>query len=158
MQQLEQKLDKVTFVRVDSDIVSNLVQKDETIESVLSEKETEKVLAIFKEKIADEANRFEIKALSPDEPPVLITKPEFMRRMSEMQRLQGMDMGMMPASYNVIINSNHVLVAEKLNKMRNDDKKTEFAHYLYQLALLNQGMLKGEGLAKFVNKSIEFLK
>jgi len=158
MQQLEQKLDKVTFVRVDSDIVSNLVQKDETMESVLSEKENEKVLNIFKEKIAAEANRFEMKALSPDEPPVIITKPEFMRRMAEMQRLQGMDMSIMPESYNVIINSNHTLVAEKLNKMRNDEKKSEFAHYLYQLALLNQGMLKGEGLSKFVARSIEFLK
>ena len=158
MQQLEQKLDKVTFVRVDSDIVSNLVQKDETIESVLSEKETEKILNIFKDKITAESNRFEMKALSPDEPPVVITKPEFMRRMAEMQRLQGMDMSIMPDAYNVIINSNHVLIAEKLNKMRNDDKKNEFAHYLYQLALLNQGMLKGEGLSKFVASSIEFLK
>jgi len=99
-----------------------------------------------------------MKALSPDEPPVIITKPEFMRRMAEMQRLQGMDMSIMPESYNVIINSNHTLVAEKLNKMRNDEKKSEFAHYLYQLALLNQGMLKGEGLSKFVARSIEFLK
>ena len=158
MQQLEQKLDKVTFVRVDSDIISNLVQKDETIESVLSEKETEKVLNIFKEKVAVDANKFEMKALSPDEPPVVITKPEFMRRMTEMQRMQGMDSNMMPEMYNVIINSNHVLISDKLNKMRNEEKKSDFAQYLYQLALLNQGMLKGEGLSSFVEKSIEFLK
>jgi len=65
---------------------------------------------------------------------------------------------MMPEMYNVIINSNHVLISDKLNKMRNEEKKSDFAQYLYQLALLNQGMLKGEGLSKFVEKSIEFLK
>ncbi len=158
MQHIEYKLNDYTFVRVDSDTVDNLVQKDETKESVLSEKEQEKVLGLFKDSIATPAANVEIKALSPEDQPVIITKPEFMRRMKEMQALQGMNMSAMPDSYNVVVNSNHPLVAEKLLKMRSEDKKSEFTSHLYNLALLNQGMLKGADLTKFINKSLDFLK
>lgn len=158
MQHLEHKLSDVTFVRVDSDIVDNLVQKDEQKESVLSEKEQEKVLSLFKTNINNTSANIEVKPLSPDDQPVVITKPEFMRRMAEMQALQGMQMGSFPEHYNVVINGNHPLVAEKLLKMRSDDKKAEFTQHLYNLALLNQGMLKGNDLTTFVKKSLEFLK
>ena len=75
-----------------------------------------------------------------------------------MQALQGMQMGDFPESYNVVVNSNHPLIADKLLKMRSPEKKEEFTQYLYNLALLNQGMLKGSKLTEFVNKSINFLK
>ena len=158
MQQLEHKLENTTFVRVDSDITSNLVQKDEEAESVLDEKTVEKVKGIFSTKLGDKSNFMEVKAMSPEDQPVLITKPEFMRRMKEMQALQGMDMSMLPESYNIVVNSNHPLVADKLLKMRGQDKKEDFAYYLVQLAMLNQGMLKGEELTAFINRSLEFVK
>jgi len=158
IQQLEHKLDKTTFVRVDSDIVSNLVQKDEEAESVLDEKTIEKVKGIFSTKLGDKSNFMEIKAMSPEDQPVLITKPEFMRRMKEMQALQGMDMSMMPESYNIVVNSNHPLIGDKLMKMKSKAKKEDFAYYLVQLAMLNQGMLKGEELTTFINRSLEFIK
>ena len=63
-----------------------------------------------------------------------------------------------PDSYNVVVNTNHPLIAEKLIKMRSEEKKEEFVQHLYNLALLNQGMLKGADLTAFINKSIDFLK
>ena len=144
---------------MDSDTIDNLVQKDEKAESVLSKKEQEKVKTIFTESLGDmKGGSIELKPLSPNDHPVLITKPEFMRRMMEMQQLQGMGAGSMPDMHNVVINTNHPLVAEKLLKMKSGDKKTAFASYLHKLALLNQNMLSGEALSDFVKKSIEFMK
>lgn len=158
MQHLEQS-EGVTFVRVDSDTVDKLVQKDETKESVLNEKEQEKVKTIFTEALGEsKSSHLELRPLSPEDHPVMITKPEFMRRMKEMQMMQGMDMGAMPESYNVVINTNHPLVTDKLIKLKSADKKERFAKYLTNLALLNQNMLTGEELSKFIEQSIEFLK
>ena len=85
MQQLEYKLGDVTFVRVDSDTTDNLVQKDEERESVLSEKEQDKVKEIFTSSLGDlKGGQIELKPLSPNDHPVIITKPEFMRRMKDM--------------------------------------------------------------------------
>lgn len=158
MQHLEQKLGDVTFVRVDSDIVDNLVQKDEVKESVLSEKEQEKVKELFVSEVGDKGGSVETKAMSPEDLPVIITRPEFMRRMMEMQKMQGMDMAGMPDHYNIIVNTNHSLIAEKLVNMKKAEKKTAFVKHLYNLALLNQGMLKGAELTSFINNSINFLK
>lgn len=158
LQHLEHKLDNVTFVRVDSDTVDNLVQKDETIESVLSEKEQEKVKTLFEEAVGEAKSNVQLKALPPNNHPVLITKPEFMRRMKEMQALQGMASDMMPEYYNIVVNSNHPLIAEKLVNMRSAEKKEKFANYLLNLAKLNQNMLKGDDLHEFIEESIEFLK
>jgi molecular chaperone HtpG len=158
MQHMESKLGDVTFVRVDSDTADNLVQKDEVTESVLNEKEQEKVKVLFESKVATPGASITLKALSPDDLPVQITRPEFMRRMKEMQSMQGMGMEGFPDSYNVVVNTNHPLVAEKLLKMRSEDKKEDFVTHLYDLARLNQGMLQGAELSAFVNKSLDFLK
>ncbi len=158
MQHLEQKFGDVTFVRVDSDTVDNLVQKDQVSESVLSEKEEEKVKNLFESSVKSKGAQVQLKALSPNDQPVMITKPEFMRRMKEMQMMQGMAGADFPETYNVVINTNHPLVAEKLLKMRSEEKKEEFTSHLVNLALLNQGMLRGAELTTFINKSIEFLE
>ena len=115
--------------------------------------------ALFESKVTTPGAAITMKALSPDDLPVQITRPEFMRRMKEMQSLQGgMGMEGFPDSYNVVVNTNHPLVAEKLLKMRSEDKKEDFVIHLYDLARLNQGMLQGAELSTFVNKSLEFLK
>ncbi len=158
IQQLEQKLGDVTFVRVDSDTADNLVQKDEKTESVLSEKAQEKVKAMFTTVVGEKGANIEMKALSPEDMPCMITRPEFMRRMKEMQSMQGMSMAGMPDMYNLVVNTNHPLVAEKLVKMKSEEKKTDFVQHLYNLALLNQGMLKGADLTKFINNSVSLLK
>jgi molecular chaperone HtpG len=157
LQQLEYKLGDVTFVRVDSDTIDNLIQKDEEKESVLSEKDQEKVKELFTKEITDVGANVELKPLSPDDHPVTITRPEFMRRMKEMQMLQGQQMEGLPDSYNVVINSNHPLITEKLLRMRSEEKKENFVRYLYNLARLNQNMLKGADLTAFVQKSVDLL-
>ncbi len=157
MQHIEHKGGDMTFVRVDSDTVDNLVQKDVKNESVLSEDEQKNVEELFKGQISNTMAQVEVKALSPNALPVMITKSEFMRRMKEMQQLQGMG-NAFPDSFNVVVNSNHPLVAEKLLKLENEDEKGKLAQHLYQLALLNQNMLKGTDLTNFIKKSIDFLK
>lgn len=159
MQHIEYKGSEVTFVRVDSDTPDNLVQKDETKESVLSQADQDKVKDIFTNNVKNLGmGQIELKPLSPTDHPVTITKPEFMRRMKEMQAMQGMDMGMFPDSHNVVINTNHPLIADKLVKMKSEEKKADFANYLHDLALLNQNMLKGEELSAFIARSLEFVK
>jgi len=159
MQHVEYKGNEVTFVRVDSETPDNLVQKEESKESVLSQAEQDKVKDIFTKSVKNLGmGHIELKAMSPTDHPVTITKPEFMRRMKEMQAMQGMDMNMFPDSHNVVINSNHPLIADKLVKMKSEEKKADFACYLHDLALLNQNMLKGEELAAFINRSLEFVK
>jgi len=159
MQHMEQKKDKITFVRVDSDTADKLVQKDEEKASVLSEKEEEKVKTLFTEALGEmKGGNIEMRPLSPDDHPVMITKPEFMRRMKEMQMMQGMQMGDMPEMHNIVVNSNHPLVTDKLLSKMANDKKERFAKYLYNLARLNQNMLKGEEMSDFIKTSLEFLK
>ncbi|MEO0724249.1 MAG: molecular chaperone HtpG, partial [Bacteroidota bacterium] len=155
LQTLEQKEDKLTFVRIDSDTVDNLVQTDEEKESVLSEDQTEKVKTLFGG-VAGEGKTIEVKALSPEDQPVQIVRPEFMRRMKEMQAMQGMDLGALPDDYKVIINGNHPLISGKLLRKKAKGQQ-EVADYLYKLALLNQNMLKGSDLTAFVTKSIDFI-
>ncbi|MEQ8706045.1 MAG: molecular chaperone HtpG [Phaeodactylibacter sp.] len=158
MQHLEQKLGDITFVRVDSDTVDNLVQKDEKTESVLSEEEQNTVKGVFEKIVTGPGNTVVAKALSPEDHPVTITRPEFMRRMKEMQNLQGMSFGDFPDSVNVVVNTNHPLVAQQLLKETDEGKQQEVADYLYKLAMLNQQMLKGADLTAFINKSLNFLK
>ncbi|MEO5906035.1 MAG: molecular chaperone HtpG, partial [Saprospiraceae bacterium] len=157
IQQLEYKRDKMTFVRVDSDTPDQLIQKEEKNESVLSEKDQEKVKELFTAMVPGKEHQILIRPLSPSSHPVMITRPEFMRRMQEMQMMQGMGAMKDEDHYQVIINANHPLIADKLVNMRSQEKKEKFAAYLLRLAKLNQGMLKGEEMSSFINDSIEFL-
>ncbi|MCB0584145.1 MAG: molecular chaperone HtpG [Phaeodactylibacter sp.] len=158
MQQLEYKMQDITFVRVDSDTVDNLVQKDEKKESVLNEKQQNEVKEVFEKAVTEEGGAVVLKALSPESQPVTITRPEFLRRMKEMQALQGNQFGEFPDSFNVVVNSNHPLIAGKLLRKRSEEGKAELAEYLYKLALLDQGMLRGSNLTAFIRKSLDFLK
>ncbi len=159
MQHLEYKLGNVTFVRVDSDTIDNLVQQDEEKASVLSEKEQELVKNSFEELVKDKTgNTVMLKALSPDDEPVQITRPEFIRRMKEMQALGGGGFGDFGDMYNVVVNTNHPLIVEKLLKLPEGEERQSLGRHLLSLALLNQGLLKGSDLTNFVKKSLEFLK
>ncbi|HRI62277.1 MAG TPA: molecular chaperone HtpG [Saprospiraceae bacterium] len=153
MQHLEYRSELgLVFVRVDSDTTDNLVQKDEKRESVLSEKEQEDVKKCFEAVVKNQPGAsVTLAPLSPDDQPVLITKPEFMRRMKEMQSMHGMGaFGDFPDSYNVVVNTNHPLVAQKLLKISDEAEQNGLSQYLVNLALLQQGMLRGEALTGFV--------
>jgi molecular chaperone HtpG len=154
MQQLESKEDKLTFVRIDSETVDNLVQTDETKESVLNEEQQNKVKELFTG-LVDQNAQVELKPLAPDDQPVQIVRPEFMRRMKEMQAMQGMSPDMFPDMFTVVVNSNHPLISEKL---LDGEEAAATAGYLYELALLSQHMLTGEKLTQFMNRSLEMLK
>jgi len=155
MQHLETKIEKTHFTRVDSETLDKLIEKEEKIESVLSQAEQDKVKGLFESFVTGTMNRVEVKALSPSDAPVHITKPEFIRRMKEMQMMQGMGMDMFPDSYQVIVNSNHPLIAEKILHATDEATQKEIATHLYRLALLNQNMLSGADLTDFVKKSLE---
>ncbi|MDQ3140872.1 MAG: molecular chaperone HtpG [Bacteroidota bacterium] len=157
IQHLEYKAD-MTFKRVDSDTLDKLIEKDESFESVLSEEEQKTIGDIFKSIHLNKSSATELKALSPNDPPIQFIRSEFMRRMSEMQymmhAMKGEDNGLFKDNYTVIINSNHPVVAQKLIRLEGDDERKELATNLLELAMIDQQMLKGEELHQFVKKSL----
>ncbi len=156
MQHLEYKDDKISFKRIDADTPDRLIEKDEERQSVLSKKEEKTLQEIFEQVAKTKENlTVQLKALSPEEPPVLITRPEFMRRMSEMQALQGGGLNGMPEFMNLIVNSNHPLIGKLLKKRK--EGRMEMASYLMKLALLSQQQLKGQELSDFMKETINML-
>jgi molecular chaperone HtpG len=150
---LESKLEKTTFKRVDSDSIDKLIDKGLNLESVLSDDEKKKVEELFKEVAGN--NTIQIESLSPDETPVSIVQPEFMRRWKDMQRISGQgDMfGMMPMGNNVVVNANHTLISKVL-KTEDTTAQKALTKQLYDLGLLAQGMLTGAELTKFVERTV----
>ena len=149
---LEHKLEKTQVRRVDSEIADKLIDKDNKLESVLTEKETTKIKELFEEVINDKSKTVSIEALSPTEHPVTVTLPEFSRRMKEMQMSGGMSfMGDMPLSYNVTINANHTLIQRILKAKA--ENKNKLSKQAYDLALLAQNLLTGKELSNFVERS-----
>lgn len=157
--QLEQKLEKTAFKRVDADTIAKLIEKDEATESVLSDDDKTKLQELFKQAISNEYMHVQVEALSPQDAPVIITLPEFMRRMKDMQRAGGgggMAMfGSLPDSYTVSVNANHP-VAQRVLKT-DEAAGQQLARQAFDLALLAQNMLKGEALTAFVKRSADLL-
>ena len=157
IQKLETKLDKVSFVRVDSDSIDNLIKKDEKMESILSEGDQKKLKKSIEKLLPGEGFTVSFDAL-PFSPPILITQSEFMRRMKEMSMTGGgpmMGMGNMPDSYNLIVNSNHKLI-NKINGMKGKPKNS-LIKQIIDLGLLANNLLKGEGLTNYINNSFKNL-
>ena len=156
MQQLEMKNSDSVFKRVDADTLDKLIEKDDSMESVLSEKEQEKLKKAFEEAIEDNKVTVELKALSPEDMPVMITQSEWLRRMKEMQQLGGgmPFMGDMPGGLNLVVNTNHPVAGKLLKAKKNQG---EYIAQLYDLALLGQGMLKGKKLTNFIQRSVKDL-
>jgi molecular chaperone HtpG len=153
---LEQKLENVSFVRVDSDTIDNLIKKDIEIPSKLSDEEKETLKPIF-ESVIDKKFTVQMESMSETDSPVVITQPEFMRRMQEQQKMGGGGMmGAFPEMYNFVVNVNHPVVCAVLSK--EGDTRAESAKQLADLALLSQGMLKGEKLTNFISRSVELMK
>jgi molecular chaperone HtpG len=157
--QLEQKLEKTNMKRVDADIVDKLIDKDEKAESVLSDDEKEKLKKVFENAINNSSMTVAVEALSPDELPVSLTMPEFMRRMKDMQQTGGgmPFMGGMPDQYNLTINANHKM-ASKILKAANEEEQKNIAKQNYDLALLSQNMLNGKDLTNFISRSVEMME
>lgn len=157
---VERKHSNISFKRVDSETPDNLVEKDTTIESALTEDQEKTVKELFEKTINNQSAMVNLKSLSPDDKPILITRPEFMRRMKDMSALGGgnpmMGMGGMPDMFNVVVNSNHPIVSKILGESA-EETKTALTKQLYDLALLQQNMLKGADLTAFINRSITLI-
>lgn len=157
---LEHKLDGVSWKRVDSESIDKLVDKGQSNESVLSESDQTAIKESFEKDFANNGQfKFATEALAPDDSFLTLIKPEWERRMKEMQKMQGMGMdifGSMPDSYNVVINTNHVL-SVKLSKMADGDAKNQMMKQAFELAKLSQNLLKGEELTQFIQRNLNQL-
>jgi molecular chaperone HtpG len=156
MQQLESKLEKVSFKRVDADVIDKLIEKEDTQKHQLTEDESKKLTAIFEKAINNTNMKVEVESLSAEELPVTITMEEWMRRMKDMSKMGGGPMsfyGSLPDSYKVAVNANHKLVSKILES--DEAHASQLAKQVFDLALLSQGMLKGADLTAFVERSVQ---
>jgi molecular chaperone HtpG len=156
---LETKLKDVAFVRVDSDTVEKLIKKDENTVSKISEDEQKQLQPIIESAVSKDEFHVVFENLSEKDSPMLITRPEFMRRMKDMSALGGGSMGFygnLPETYNLVVNSNHPLIS-KILKEENKEKQQTLAKQAADLALLSQGLLKGEKLTSFIKRSVEMI-
>ncbi len=160
MQKLEMSNDKVKFTRVDADHIDNLIKKDDTVISKLSDDEKEKLKPIIEEAVPKETYTVQLEAMDSSSSPFMITIPEFMRRMKEMSASGGggmMGMGNLPEMYNLVVNTNHELVSEILNT-KTEKKQKRLIKQAFDLAKLSQNLLHGEELTNFIKRSYELIK
>ncbi|MEJ6793632.1 MAG: molecular chaperone HtpG [Flavobacteriales bacterium] len=154
---LESTNSDLTFARVDADTIENLIAKDGVNPSLLSEEEESKLKEIIEAEVDKEKYTIQVQNLSSDDAPFMITQSEFMRRMKEQQQLSGGGMQMfgdLPENYNLVVNSNHSLVSKILVEGK---ENKEMIQQFLDLALLSQGLLKGEKLTEFVKRSVNLI-
>lgn len=160
IQKLEADNEKLTFTRVDSDHINNLIKKDEETISKLSDEEKEKLKTELESVISDKKYSVQLEALDSQSAPFSITQPEFLRRMKEMSQTGGggmFGMGNMPEMYNLVVNTNHELASNILNSTDKSHQEALVKQAL-DLAKLSQNLLKGEELTAFVKRSFELIK
>ncbi|MBD0852149.1 molecular chaperone HtpG [Maribacter arenosus] len=160
MQKLETSKENLSFARVDADHLDNLIKKEDTQISKLSDEEKERLKTNLEEVITDKGYTIQMEAMDSNASPFIITEPEFMRRMKEMQKTGGggmFGMGNMPEMYNLIVNTNHELVGEILNT-KTAKKRERLINQSLDLARLSKGLLKGEELTNFIKRSYEMVK
>ena len=160
IQKLESDNKDVTFVRVDSDHIDNLIKKEENAISKLSDEEKESLKTVLETIVPKQTYSVQLEALDSNASPFIITQPEFLRRMKEMSQSGGggmFGMGNMPEMYNLVVNTNSELATNILNT----EDKSHQEHLVKQaldLAKLSQNLLKGEALTAFVKRSFEMIK
>jgi len=160
MQKLETSKENISFARVDADHIDNLIKKDDTTISKLSEDEQKSLDELLKEVVPSEKFMIQLEAMDSSASPFMITQPEFMRRMKEMQQTGGggmFGMGNMPEMYNLVVNTNSELIGEILNT-KTKKKQERLINQSLDLARLSQGLLKGEELTNFIKRSYEMIK
>jgi molecular chaperone HtpG len=154
---MESTFENVSFARVDADTLDKLIKKDEEIPSKLTKEDEEKLQPVFESSVDKEKYKIQFESMSETEAPIVLTQPEFIRRMQEQQQLGGGGFyGAFPETYNMVVNSNHPKIAALLEE-KDDAEKSKKAKQLTDLAMLSQGMLKGEALTEFVNRSIDLV-
>jgi molecular chaperone HtpG len=156
---LEQKFDNSIFTRVDADTIDKLIQKDEEAPSKLDDKQKDKLKGIVERNIDKEKFTVVMDNLSEEDLPVIITRPEYMRRMKDMSALGGGGFGMgdLPDQMNLVVNVNNPIAIKILGEDKKD-KQDQIVKQLYDLALLSQNLLKGKNLSEFISRSIKIIK
>jgi len=157
--QMEMKWSDVHFIRVDSDITDNLIDKQETSESVLSKDEEDKLRELFGIEVTASHVTVEVKGLGAASTPVVATRPEFMRRMKDMAAISGPGgsfYAQMPDEVTLTVNGNHPAIQQVL-KVDDGERQKKLVRNLADLALLSQGMLKGNDLTAFINRNVELM-
>ncbi|MBW2937877.1 molecular chaperone HtpG [Aureisphaera sp. CAU 1614] len=160
IQKLEGEKEKVSFVRVDSDHIDNLIKKEEETLSKLSDEEKESLKTVLESIVSTEKFTVQLEAMDSNANPFIITEPEFMRRMKEMQQTGGggmFGMGGFPEMYTLVVNTNNELVSEILNT-KTQKKKERLVNQALDLAKLSKNLLKGEELTKFIKRSYDMIK
>ena len=158
IQKLESKKENISFARVDSDSIDNLIKKEDNIISKLDDKEKDKLKTYIEAVVPKEKYTIQLEALDSKELPFIITQPEFMRRMKDMQQSGGNNMfGSMPDIHNVIINVNNDLV-NTIFSSKSKAKRERLIKQSLDLARLSQNLLKGEELTSFIKRSFDIIK
>ena len=154
---LEMK-EQMSFQRVDANVIDKLIEKEDAMPSKLSDEEKEKLKPMFEKSVEDHRFTVLFESMSEKEMPALITRPEFMRRMKELQQMSGGGFGMnMPDAMNLIINVNHPLISNILNE-KNEEQQTRLVKQVIDLSLLSQGLLSGESLTNFIKRSVDLIE
>ena len=159
LQKLEQEDDKLGFVRVDADHIDKLIAKDEPQLSKLSDEEKETLKPLIENVVPKEQYTVQLEAMDSEAAPFMITQPEFMRRMKEMQQTGGGGMfgGGFPDMYQLVVNVNHPLVSQIL-ETKTKKKQERLIKQSLDLARLSQSLLKGEELTAFIKRSFDMIK
>ena len=158
IQKLESSEKNISFSRVDSDTLDNLIKKDEKSISKLDDKQQDKLKGYLEEIIPKDKFTLQLEALDSKTVPFMITQPEFMRRMKDMQSTGGGGMfGSMPEMYNVIVNTNSNLISNILS-VKTKNKRERLIKQSLDLAKLSQNLLKGEDLTNFIKRSFDLIK
>ncbi|MFK7787241.1 MAG: molecular chaperone HtpG [Crocinitomicaceae bacterium] len=154
---MEQANENISFARVDADTLDKLIQKDEEIPSKLSEEDEAALKPLFEEVLDKQKFNVNFESMDSSDAPIIITQPEFIRRMKEQQAMGGGGFyGAFPETYNVVVNANHEKISDVLNTKTKKSKDRKVKQ-LTDIALLSQGMLKGEALNAFIQRSIELV-
>lgn len=157
IQKLEMTFENIQFARIDSDTLDKLIQKDEELPSKLSDEDKQRLQPLFEEVVDKDKFTVQFESMSSDEAPIIITQPEFIRRMMEQQKLGGGGFyGAFPERYNLVINGNHPKIQEVVETKTAKSKERKVKQ-LTDIALLSQGMLRGEALNEFIERSIEMI-
>jgi molecular chaperone HtpG len=159
LQKLETSEENISFARVDADQVDKLIVKEDTTPSKLSEENQNKLKSLVEDVVPQTTYTVQLEPMDSKAMPFMITQPEFMRRMKEMQQTGGGGMfgGNMPEMYNLIVNVNHPLVSQIL-ETKTKKKQDRLIKQSVDLARLSQNLLKGEELTSFINRSFELIK
>ena len=159
IQKLESENEKMTFARVDADHINNLIKKEENAISKLSEEEQTSLQSFIEQVVPKEKYTVKLESMDSQDAPLILTQPEFMRRMKEMSQSGGggmFGMGNFPEMYNLVVNTNSEFASKILNNTNEAERTTAFGQAL-DLAKLSQGLLKGEELTAFVKRNFEKL-